>query len=566
MPVIVKIRRTFSLSAINRRFWVLRVVSNLCIMCKSHPKKDKPQNRLKITLKKLSLDLLWFVVVQFHSLLDLTVDFCFKLYYQNRVRKVPPIKNDLLLESGVALAEKIRNKKVTAEEVVRLFIERCKEVNGLLNVVVDECYDQAIAEAKAVDELLKNHEDPASLQKTKPFLGVPFTTKESNEAKGLLHTMGSMFRQNHRSTQDSTVVEYLKSAGGIILAKTNIPELNMWTESRNNVYGQTNNPYDTTRTVGGSSGGEGALVAACGAPISIASDIGGSIRMPAFFTGVFGHKPSQGLTPMKGVGLRIGDCPNSMVEAGPICKKAADLDPMLRVLVGDRISKLKLDAPVDVKNLDIFYQEESGDIRSSKISGAMRGAMKKTVDHFRAITGSATKVTLPGTEYSYRLWRYWMTREDGEFRYDITNKQHRTSAKAELINLFTFRSQLTLAAIFKLIDEDFFPKENSEWAEETTEKLKTELINKLGDNGVLLYPSSPFTAGYHYSAFFRPFNFGYWCIFNVLRLPTCQVPLGLDENGLPLGIQVVAAPYQDHLCLAVARELESAFGGWVNPS
>ncbi|XP_015523424.1 fatty-acid amide hydrolase 2 [Neodiprion lecontei] len=540
-------------------------------MCKAQDNKaDNPHQKQQLSLgkalKQLALELLWIFITQIHSLFDLVVDFCFKLYYQNKIRKVGPIKNKLLLESAVDLAEKIRNKKVTAEEVVQSFIERCKEVQEILNVIVEDRYEQAIAEAKEVDKLINKHPDPASFKITKPFLGIPFTTKESNEAKGFLHTMGSMFRRDYRSPEDATVIGYLKSAGGIIIAKTNIPELNMWTESRNNLYGQTNNPYDTTRTVGGSSGGEGAIIASCGAPISIASDIGGSIRMPAFFNGVFGHKPSEGLTPMKGVGLRENEYDISMVEAGPICKKAVDLDPLLRVLIGDNISKLKLDQPVDLKTLQIFYQEESGDIRCSKVSGSLRKAMKNAVDHFKGITGAATKVKLPGTEYSYRLWRYWMTKEVGEFNQNITNKQYRTTAKAELVNLLTFRSQLTLAAIIKLIDNDYLPKENSEWAEKTTENLKVELLNKLGDNGVLFYPSSPLTAGYHYSAYFKPFNFGYWCIFNVLKFPACQVPLGLDKNGLPVGIQVVAAPYQDHLCLAVARELESAFGGWVNPS
>lgn len=105
--------------------------------------------------------------------------------------------------------------------------------------------------------------------------------------------MGILSRRNYRAVKDATIVNYLKEAGGILIAKTNIPELNLWMESRNNLYGQTNNPYNTTRTVGGSSGGEGAIIAACGAPISISSDIGGSIRMPAFFNGLFGFKPSE---------------------------------------------------------------------------------------------------------------------------------------------------------------------------------------------------------------------------------------------------------------------------------
>lgn len=101
-------------------------------------------------------------------------------------------------------------------------------------------------------------------------------------------------RRNYCSEDDATTVRLLKEAGAILIAKTNVPELNLWTESRNNLFGQTNNPYNTTRTVGGSSGGEGALMAASGTPLSLASDIGGSTRMPAFFNGLFGHKPSEG--------------------------------------------------------------------------------------------------------------------------------------------------------------------------------------------------------------------------------------------------------------------------------
>lgn len=110
----------------------------------------------------------------------------------------------------------------------------------------------------------------------------------------MLHTMGLISRHNFRSQEDATAIHLIKNVGGILIAKTNIPELNLWTESRNNLYGQTCNPYDTTRNVGGSSGGEAAITAACGTAFSVASDIGGSIRMPAFFNGVFGFKPTAG--------------------------------------------------------------------------------------------------------------------------------------------------------------------------------------------------------------------------------------------------------------------------------
>ncbi|XP_015603968.1 fatty-acid amide hydrolase 2 isoform X2 [Cephus cinctus] len=535
-------------------------------MCTSVRNKVATKHQVIDVLKKLFCDLLRCFIVQLHALLDFFIDFFCGLYYDKKAKRVPPVKNDLLLDSAVTLAEKIRSRKVTAEEVVCAFIERCKEVNGLINAIVEETYSNAIEEAKNVDKLLNSEANPEELKKTKPFLGVPFTTKESNEVKGLLHSMGLISRRNHRSENDATVVAYLKEAGGILLGKTNVPELNLWCESRNNVYGQTNNPYNTTRTVGGSSGGDGAIVAACGAPFSICSDIGGSVRMPAFFNGVFGYKPTEGITPLKGVGLRSEDYPNSMAEVGPICKKAEDLLPFLRVLVGPNITKLKLDTPVNLKDLNIFYQEGSGDIRASKVNSSMRAALIRAVRHFERLTGSASKIKIPGSEYSYRLWRYWMSQENINFKSNITNMQGNTSAKAELFKLLKCQSELTLAAILKLVDEDILPKENSEWAKTVTANMKKYLLEKLGDNGVLFYPSSPFSAVYHYSTYLRPFNFGYWCLFNVLRLPVCQVPMGLDENGLPVGLQVVAAPYNDHLCLAVARELENAFGGWVPPS
>ncbi|XP_018314545.1 fatty-acid amide hydrolase 2 [Mycetomoellerius zeteki] len=536
-------------------------------MCTYVKNKDSPQCQDMLQfVKKSCWNFFRYVIIHLHFIFDSIVDFAFGMYYDKKAKKVPSVKNKLLLESAVSLAEKIRTKKVTSEEIVKAYIERCKEVNDLINAVVECRYSDAIEEAKAVDAMIEKGVDLEKIRIMQPFLGVPFTTKESNQVKGLVHSMGLLSRRNHRSEEDATTVRFLKEAGGILIATTNIPELLLWTESRNNVYGQTNNPYNTTRTVGGSSGGDAAIVSASGAPFSLTSDIGGSTRMPAFFNGLFGHKPSEGLTPIAGVGLREKDYPDTMCTVGPLCRKAEDLIPFLKVLVGPNVTKLKLDEPINLKNLKVFYQESSGDLRASKMNNIMRAALMKAVQHFRELTGSATKIKIPGSEYSFKLWRYCMSSEDINFKLNITNRKYVSSASGEIYNLLTGNSQITLSAIMKLIDEDFFPRENAEWAKNTIAKAKQFLMKKLSDNGVLFYPSAPFSASYHYSAFLRPFNFGYWCLFNVLRFPTCQVPLGLDKQGLPVGIQVVAAPYNDHLCFAVAKELETAFGGWVPPS
>ncbi|XP_032663090.1 fatty-acid amide hydrolase 2 [Odontomachus brunneus] len=536
-------------------------------MCTSlqNQNDSKSKNILEL-IKEFFCRIFNYAIILLHVYFDYFVDFVFGIYYDKKIKKVPPVKNPLLLESSVSLAEKIRTRQVTSEDVVKAYIKRCKEVNSLINAIVEERYLDAINEAKAVDIMIEKGIDIEAIKLKQPFLGVPFTTKESIEAIGMIHTMGIVSRRNYRSIKDATVVGYLKDAGGILIAKTNVPELNLWVESRNKVYGQTNNPYNTTRTVGGSSGGEGAIIAACGAPISISSDIGGSIRMPAFYNGLFGLKPSEKLTPMTGVGLREKDYPDTMATAGPICKKAEDLTPHLKVLIGANVSMLKLDDPVNLENLKVFYQEYCSDLRVSKVNQSMRMTLKKAVRHFKSLTGSATMIKIPGSEHSFQLWKYWMTCENFNFRLEITGREYITNAKRELYKYITGSSEITFAAVVKLMDEDFLPKISAKWAESVTEKAKKFLVNKLGDDGVLLYPSAPFPAFYHHSSYLRPFNFSYWCLFNVLRFPVCQVPMGLDEYGLPVGIQVVAAPYNDHLCIAVAKELEKEFGGWVPPS
>lgn len=515
----------------------------------------------------MALCILATVWVFIHDLIDQLINLVFKFIYDSKKESIPPIKNPILLKSASALAEAIRKRKLTSVAVVKAFIERIREVNSILNAVVDDRFEKAIHDAEEVDKLLDSGAVSEEEARTKqPFLGVPFTTKESTSCKDMSFSMGMMARKGLKGEKDADVVKMLKDAGGILLAITNVPELNLWCETRCNVFGQTCNPYDTTRTVGGSSGGEASIIAACGSPFGIGSDIGGSVRMPAFYCGIYGHKPTTGLTPIRGISFRTGLEKNSMVCCGPMTKCAEDLDPFLRVLIGDKVKQLQLDSKVNLKELHVMYAEESGDMRASSVTAETREIMLKAVRHLETIsTYPVEKLDLVGFKSNFRIWRHWMTKEGGNFARDVTNRQSEVNVWAELLRMVVGQSTHTLPVILKLLDTAIFPPENAEWAESTKEKLQDELMNKLGRNGVLLFPSHPFPASYHYSSFLRPYNFGYWAIFNVLGFPVTQVPLGISKEGLPLGIQVVAGPLQDHLCLAVARELEKAFGGWVAP-
>lgn len=223
---------------------------------------------------------------------------------------------------------------------MKTFIERIKEVNPLLNCVVDERFTDALKDAAEADRFIASGVmTEQELLAKKPFLGVPISTKDCISVKDMLNTSGLVHRKDYRAPADAPTIAQFREAGAIPFAITNTSEICMWWESVNCVHGRTSNPYDTNRIVGGSSGGEGksvasilcmkiifkfflgALQASAGSPFGVGSDIGGSIRMPAFFNGVFGHKPSQFVI------NNAGQHPSpycheqmAMLSTGPMCR------------------------------------------------------------------------------------------------------------------------------------------------------------------------------------------------------------------------------------------------------
>ncbi|XP_054269660.1 fatty-acid amide hydrolase 2-like [Macrosteles quadrilineatus] len=531
--------------------------------------RNVPRNRPKKPSKRTGMSCLSWLIWAVHWVVDCVVDFIYQFIYDDSNRKfIAPIRHPFLVESATSLAEKIRKKELSSEKLVKSCIERMEEINADLNCIVDSRFKEALDEARKVDEFLATTTMSVDeLKQNKPFLGVPFTSKESTHASGMNNTYGMLSRKGSKAKDDADIVARVKESGAILLAVTNVPELNLWQETRNNLYGQTNNPYNVHRTVGGSSGGEAAAIAACASPFGIGTDIGGSARMPGYFCGIYGHKPTTGLISTKGMTWRTGEekVP-TMVSAGTMTRYADDITPFLKLLLGDNVNQLKLDTKVEMKDVKVCYVDEPGDLRVSSVSAEIKGLMLQAVSHLEEQTGSPAKLlNLPGFRYCYTLWRYWMSKEPGNFAFDLGNRKHEVNVLMELPKFVLGKSEFTLPALLKLLEMTVFPAVPAKWAEEQTEKLRNSLIEELGSNGVLLFPSHPTPATHHCVPFFRPYNFAYWAIINVLRFPATQVPLGLSKNGLPLGLQVVAAPYNDHLCISVAQELERGFGGFVPP-
>jgi fatty acid amide hydrolase 2 len=475
--------------------------------------------------------------------------------------------NRLLLESGTGLAGMIRRGETTSEEVVRTHIERAAAVNPSLNAIVRDRFSEAIEEARSADALLKR----AAPEDLPPFHGVPCTIKECFPLAGMPNCAGHVARKDFISRNDATAVIRLRKAGAIPLGVTNTSELCMWMESFNRVYGRTRNPYDTSRIVGGSSGGEGAVIGAGASPFGLGSDIGGSIRMPAFFNGVFGHKPSSCLVP------NTGQYPDSHGEAqkylctGPLSRRAADLMPLLRILAGpDGVSpccgpvELGDPASVEIRGMNVLVVEENGEI---PVSRALRDAMRRAAKALEDRGAAVRPASFPMLKNSLRIWSSMLSLAGGPSYEDLLGGGGGISLALEAARLAAGKSPYTLPSLGLVAMERMLEPLKGGMAKwkKACSGLQDELTRAMGPDGVMLYPPYSRTAPGHKVPLALTFHFQYTAIMNVLEFPVTQVPLGLDSSGLPLGVQVAGCHGRDHVTIAAAVELEKAFGGWVPP-
>ena len=219
-------------------------------------------------------------------------------------------------------------------------------------------------------------------------------------------------RRNIKAEEDAEIILRFRKFGAIPLASTNVSELCLWWESFNPVHGRTSNPYDTNRIVGGSSGGEGCVQGCAASPMGLGSDIGGSIRIPAFLNGVFGHKPTNGVGSLKGhFPYPQFDKMRSFLVIGPMSRYACDLRPMLKAIAGPEGEILKLNEKVDFKKLKFYYMEDdTGSIMISKVDPEIKQAIRDAVSHFeKKYNVTAKKVSLRKLRYGMMIWFTEMT-------------------------------------------------------------------------------------------------------------------------------------------------------------
>jgi fatty acid amide hydrolase 2 len=466
--------------------------------------------------------------------------------------------------SATALAAAIRNGETTSAEVVEAHIavlDRIKDLNAL----AVERFDLAREEAAAADARVR-----AGERNLPPLHGVPATIKEMLAVEGMPHTGGYAHRRKFREVADAPVVARLRDAGAIVLGLGNTCGFLIWIESNNPLYGRVSCAYDASRTAGGSSGGDGAIVGSGGAPIALGSDLGGSVRIPAFFNGVFGHLPSPGLVPLTGhFPMPDGELRRRLSPA-PLARRAEDLMPVLRLIAGPdgedpytEEQPLGEPSDVDITGLPVVVSTHSS-------TRPLRPVLRRAIDGAARALGARGAVVreAPMKELRWALAQFLAT---ASAEIDLLTSWEGITASTRPGEEDGKRAPLVVrgpAALLKVVESAPARTVRTRAARrlvDSAQRATDTLLETIGD-GVLLYPPFPRLVPKHRHTIGQPWLATNTAIFNLYGLPTTQVPLGLTDKGLPLGVQVVAQPGADHVGIAVALQLEQAFGGWVDPA
>jgi len=464
---------------------------------------------------------------------------------------------ELTYLSAISMAEHIRLKKLSPVELVEAHLARIEKLNPKLNAFVQIDTDGARRQARSAETAVMRGE------KLGPLHGVPVSIKSSIAVRGFRHEVGTKLRDGLVAEADATLVERLRSAGAIVLGITNTPEFLMAWETDNRLYGRTNNPWDLSTTAGGSSGGEAAAIASGCSAGGVGSDGGGSIRVPAHFSGICGLKPTPGRIPSTGhFPTSVG--PFALLGVvGPMARTVDDLKVLFEVMQGwddgdTSAAPVPVCWPEDAKKLRVGYFEHDG---RTPVTVETRSAVQQAADLLRKGGLTVERFLPDGLEQAQRLW--W---------------QFFGVAGAMLLGPMTEKCQDDLSPLLR---------EFQRWTQAETphtaqtlldtwilrDVLRMQIFEQMRDYSVLLCPVAAVPAFCHGERtwlvdgqtvrYLDAWSYCEW--FNLLGMPAAVVPVGQSPKGLPIGVQIVARPWEEEIVLTVAAELERHRGPWKKP-
>jgi amidase len=462
--------------------------------------------------------------------------------------------DNITFSSASALARRIRRRDVTAEEVVDAYLQRVDLVNPTINAMIQIVGEQARAEARRADAALARGESVG------PLHGVPITVKDNMAVAGLPCTSGTLGRAHWMPEQDASTVARLKAAGAIVLGKTNLPELGVAFETDNLIYGRTNNPYDLHRVPGGSSGGEAAIIAAGGSPLGLGNDSAGSIRVPAHFCGVAGIRPTTGRVSRMGMFVPASGLYDRLCQVGLLARYVEDLALALPIISGPDwqdadVVDMPLGEPanVDLKTLRIaFFTSNLIAPPTPETVATVQRSASALADVARDVTEERPS----GIEQSFELFM-GLLMGDGGHAFDRFLAESGTTQLHPLLDGLLAIQRAQAMPLTSLLDTLV-----------TWDQFRHRLVSFWSDHDVLICPVCAFPAPLHGETLApdKLPGFSYTVTFNLTGWPAVVVRAGTSPEGLPIGVQVVAAPWREDVALAVAQEIERKVGGWQPPA
>lgn len=471
------------------------------------------------------------------------------------------------------LAAALAGRKVSSAELVDLAIARIEARDGKLNAVVVRDFDRAKAAAVEADKALARGE-------RRPLLGVPMTVKESFNIAGLATTWGIPAGKGFQPREDALAVQRLKAAGAIVLGKTNVPLVLGDFQSYNDIYGQTSNPWDVGRTPGGSSGGAAASLAAGFVSLELGSDIGGSLRNPAHYCGVFAHKPSQGLVPVRGhipPGVQVAvPTEVDLLAVGPMARTAADLALALDILAGPdgpQATGYRLALPdsrqSELKNFRVLVIDEHPLLPTSR---DVRAALDRIVEKIGKAGAKIVRSSplVPDLALQGRIFARLLTSAFGTDMPDSAYARFQDIAKSIPPTDASLLSERVRGLVLS----------HRDWvkADRTRAGLAQRWRELFREFDVVLCPVMPTTAFPHDHSEMsarriaiddKDVSYGdqpMWAgVATLTGLPATAMPIGVSEGGLPIGMQIVGPYLEDRTPLTFAALTEREFGGFAPP-
>ena len=472
------------------------------------------------------------------------------------------------------MAEKIRQKRLSPVELVRAHLERIEKVNPRINAFVQVDGERALNEARHAEARVMGGDTAG------PLHGVPISIKSSIDVAAMKCEAGTKLREGHIAGGDAPLVRRLRGAGAIVLGVTNTPELLMAWETDTRLYGRTNNPWDLSRTAGGSSGGEAAAIASGCSAGGVGSDGGGSIRVPAHFCGICGLKPTPGRIPATGhYPVSVG--PFALLGVvGPMARTVGDLKLLFEVMQGPDLGDPSA-APVPVRWPGSLATGEDA-YHSTNHSGTALGIARKPRIGFFEDDGRTpvTAETRAGVKTTAGLLR------EAGFEVEAFRPEGLEKARELWWNFFGVMGGMLLGPLSRGHEDELSPilKQFQAWVAAETpltaqtllncwierDQLRREIFEQMERFPVLLCPVAAVPAFRHGErnwqvegrnvAYLDSWSYSEW--FNLLGMPAAVVPMAHSADGLPIGVQIVTRPWEEELALSVAQVVEQSRGAW----